>query len=478
MLEDSTLFYFLFGSCIFWSNFLLCDTSLKKAVSKIAVYIVIVSFYIGIGALYYFTAFKSMSFIEYIIGFLPFIIIPLLYKDSVTKIVFTYFSGMLFSLMLHLICNIITNHTFTNVQKMNLIQNLTPEMMFHIVTLAFMLIYILLVFVWLKRVFIKMLNGISNKTAMIACVLPIGAFVILLSDYILLNDLTNMNANVIALLTLILLILIMYIVMYAAFVQKGGTQIPSKLSKDAQPIVKKEVVSDPMDLLTSGRHYFEMILNNYMDMNNRTQNLDSHLQTMNSLLINDNVAGATVFIDRITQTFHDHDLTPVSNNQSINLLFSYYSYLCKKEQIYLETHINLPGNLPIPDLDLCIIFGNCIENAIEACRFIKNGKDRFINVDCKIQSGSLMIIIDNSFDGFINKVNNELKTRKKFGGSGMKTIQAVVGKYRGTIDMEYPQNVFSIFIKLQLSPQSKQVPLSEQTTTAGKENRKGRKRVQ
>ena len=199
-----------------------------------------------------------------------------------------------------------------------------------------------------------------------------------------------------------------------------------------------------------------MLLNHYIDMNNRTKTLDNQMQTMNSLLVNDNVAGASVFVDRISQTFHDHDIVTVCNNQSLNLLFSYWHYICKQQQIYFETHIDLPGQLPIPDLDLCILFGNCLENAVEACGYVKDMSQRFINVDGKIQNGSLVIVMDNSFDGFINKVNNRLKSRKKFGGIGLKTVQAVVGKYQGNIDMEYPQNVFSIFLKIPLNQKKAQ----------------------
>lgn len=478
MFEDATLYTFIYGSCVYWSCFLLCDLVLVKAIAKAAVYTIIAVFYAGIGALYFMSAFSTLTFIEYIIGFLPFIIIPLLYKDSVAKIVFTYFSNLLFCLMLHLTSNIITNHVFTQVSEMNVITGLTPDQLFRMITLLLCVLYIIIEVSLLRLMFRKLLKTVSNKAIMAGCILPVGSFIILLCDYVLLNDLTNMNGNVIALLTLMLLMLGMYVVVYYAFTKSGNANaMLMPQTKGGTPVVKREVVSDPMDLLTSGRHYYEMLLNHYMDMNKRTQLLDGNLQTMNSLLLNDNVAGATVFVDRITQTFHDHDITPVCNNQTINLLFSYFSYVCKKENIYLETHINLPASLPIPDLDLCILFGNCMENAIEACRFIKDFKSRFINVDCKIQNGTLLIIIDNSFDGFINKVNNTLKSRKKFGGIGLKTVQAVIGKYQGSIDMEYPQNVFSIFLKLSLNPKKAQNKTATSTTNeGGKKNRPQRKR--
>lgn len=466
MLEDATLYTFIYGSCVYWACFLLCDLTFVKALAKPAVYAIITVFYGGIGVLYFITSFSALTFIEYIIGFLPFVIIPLLYKDSVAKIVFTYFSSLLFCLMFHLISNIITNHTFTQLAGMNIVDDLTPDILFRFITLSLMFCYFILVATIGKNTFKKMLKETPNKVIAVGCILPISAFIILLIDYVMLSDLTNMNGNVIALTTLILLLISVYFVLFSAFTKSVTVEQPSVIQE--KTTIRKEIVSDPMDLLTSGRHYYEMLLNHYIDMNKRTQLLDNNMQTMNSLLVNDNVAGATVFVDRISKAFHDHDMIPVCNNQSVNLLFSYFYYLCKQEQIYLETHINLPNQMQIPDLDLCILFGNCVENAIEANGFIKDRSKRFINVDCKIQNGHLTIVIDNAFDGFINKVNNQLKSRKKFGGIGLKTVQAVVGKYQGSIDMEYPQNVFSIFIKIPLSQKAAAKDRSQVQTPAKK----------
>ncbi len=493
MLEDSLLYTFVYGSCVYWSCFLLCELTFTKALAKAGLYAIVMAFYAGITALYFMTPFASLSFIEYIIPFLLFIIMPLLYKDSISKIIFTYFSNLLFCLILHITSNIITNHTFNDISNRNLVENLTPEILFRAITLILMVIFTILLVTAIKRVFHQMLADTSNSILAAACIFPILSFIILLVNYLnLAVDLNEWNANVIVLITLILLILSIYVVLYVSFCTSNTVRtepkpkpiasLPAKSNK-AVSIVQKEVISDPQDLLTGGRGYYEMLLNHYMDMNNRTQLLDNQMQTMNSLLLNDNVAGATVFVDRISKTFHDHDIMNICSNQTINLLLSYNHYVCKQEQIYLDTQVNLPGQLPIPDLELCVLFGNCMNNAIEACGYLKDRNSRFIHVESKIQNGILFIVIDNSFDGFINKVNNQLKSRKKFGGVGLKTVQAVVGKYKGSIDMEYPQNVFSISLKLPLNPKSvireagsDQTRKSTKQHTTGKTNKSKKKK--
>ena len=298
MLEDATLYTFIYGSCVYWACFLLCDLTFVKALAKPAVYSIIAAFYAGIGVLYFITSFSALTFIEYIIGFLPFVIIPLLYKDSVAKIVFTYFSSLLFCLMIHLISNIITNHTFSSLVQANFIEDLTPDVLFRFITLCLMFFYFILIAAGLKKAFKTMLEHTPNKVIAVACILPISAFVMLLIDYIMLSDLTNMNGNVIALTMMVMLLIAVYIILFASFTRTQAVEKQHDVVQE-KTTIRKEIVSDPMDLLTSGRHYYEMLLNHYMDMNKRTQLLDNNMQTMNSLLVNDNVAGATVFIDRI-----------------------------------------------------------------------------------------------------------------------------------------------------------------------------------
>ncbi len=482
MLEDVVLYTFIYGSCIYWSCFLLCELTFAKAFSKAGVYALVIALYAGIAALYFMTPFASLSFSDYIIGFLLFIIVPLLYKDSIAKMVFTYFSNLLFHLMIHSISNIITNHTFFQISDMNITAHLTPEILFRTITLILVVLYNIAMVSVIKKVFHNMLAHTPNSAIAAAGMFPVLSFIFLLVNYLNLSvDLANMNSNVIALSTLIFLMISVYVILYVSFTKYSKTPEvkPTTVAKvtGKNPIVAvpKEPVSATVDLLTGGRHYYEKLLNHYMDLNNRTQLLDNHMQTMNSLLLNDNVAGATVFIDRILKAFHDHDVMPICNNQTINMLLSYYHYVCRQEQIYLDTRVNLPGQLPIPDLDLCVLFGNCMENAIEACGYLKDRNNRFINIDSKIQNGMLYIVMDNSFDGFINKVNNQLKSRKKYGGVGLKTVQAVVGKYKGTIDMDYPQNVFSISLKIPLRPKSSvRTPKPTDPAQKKKSNTKGK----
>ncbi|MFZ7133972.1 MAG: GHKL domain-containing protein [Eubacteriales bacterium] len=69
----------------------------------------------------------------------------------------------------------------------------------------------------------------------------------------------------------------------------------------------------------------------------------------------------------------------------------------------MEIHIDLPEQNILSDMDLCIILGNTIENAINTCTGILNANDRFLKNICKNNNIKLFIQIMNSFKVNVTK---------------------------------------------------------------------------
>ena len=86
--------------------------------------------------------------------------------------------------------------------------------------------------------------------------------------------------------------------------------------------------------------------------------------------------------------------------------------------------------------DLAIIFGNLLENAIEACLKIDKEK-RFIRISSDISYDMLIITMDNSYDGNLLSVDGRFRSTKREGfGIGLSSVQSVAEKYGGNARFE------------------------------------------
>lgn len=124
----------------------------------------------------------------------------------------------------------------------------------------------------------------------------------------------------------------------------------------------------------------------------------------------------------------------ICENTAVNVLACYYIGLAKEKGIQTDFKISIAGDIGILDSDLSIIFGNCLENALEACERMQS-KDALIRVRAGMRMGELVIVIGNSFDGNIlhDADNKDFCSIKYNGGKGIgiSSIRAAAQKYGG-----------------------------------------------
>lgn len=137
-------------------------------------------------------------------------------------------------------------------------------------------------------------------------------------------------------------------------------------------------------------------------------------------------------------------------NLALNSLIGYYNELSENTGAAFNVSVSLPEETDIPDMDLCAIVSNLLENAVEACARM-NSQDRFIRL--KISSTTrflLTIIIENSYEGEILRSGNTFLSSKKKGrkGIGISSVLNMIEKYNGISKFEYQDQLFKVSILL------------------------------
>lgn len=102
---------------------------------------------------------------------------------------------------------------------------------------------------------------------------------------------------------------------------------------------------------------------------------------------------------------------------------------------------------PIAPIDLCIVFGNALDNAIEACAKLKDEKNKTIIISTKTKGDMFFLKIANPVSEDVKIINNTVSTTKQDAfshGIGLYSIRKVVEKYNGNMKIECKQQLFSI----------------------------------
>lgn len=145
--------------------------------------------------------------------------------------------------------------------------------------------------------------------------------------------------------------------------------------------------------------------------------------------------------------------TPVNYcaNAALNALFGYYYEMAVSAGIDTDWHIELPEPLPTTELDMVSLFGNLMENAIDGCRTVPEGR-RYFCLTTEMRHGNrLYIVSTNSFDGRVRKGKDGYRSTKHSGnGIGLTAIAAAAEKYGGSAQASNSDTEFFVDVALKM----------------------------
>lgn len=140
-------------------------------------------------------------------------------------------------------------------------------------------------------------------------------------------------------------------------------------------------------------------------------------------------------------------------NQSVDNVIGYYYALAQKEEIPFDARVDLPKELSVDEMDLCLILSNLLENALEASRKTAAAQQR-ISLEIYQHSASILLIrVENNFDGNIKEKDHLFHSTKRTGlGVGTQSVRRTAEKNDGSCDFTYENGVFTAKIMLRATP--------------------------
>lgn len=120
-----------------------------------------------------------------------------------------------------------------------------------------------------------------------------------------------------------------------------------------------------------------------------------------------------------------------------NAIIRYYYSLAVKEKIKIQVDTEIPGNISISDVDLCMALGNILENAVQACTLLPEC-ERHMDLSADVDNpGELYIVLVNSFDGHLLIQDGNFNSTKRSGnGIGLSSVSLIAEKYDGTAEFK------------------------------------------
>ena len=211
-------------------------------------------------------------------------------------------------------------------------------------------------------------------------------------------------------------------------------------------------LSTEISLLEQQEHslnqYVEEAKTRYDETKSFRHDIRNHIAVVKKLLQNGKLEEAITYMEDLDDMAEKMSFPCSTNNPVVDILVGNKLGIAQSMGIDADCSLLLPYPCGLKDIDICIVLSNALDNAIQACKHLDAGSEKYIHVSGRIQGDFLMMEIENSAHG---------KSICKQ-GTGLSNIKKVAEKYGGAMSIETRENIFVLHVLLILSQHSEGIP--------------------
>lgn len=195
----------------------------------------------------------------------------------------------------------------------------------------------------------------------------------------------------------------------------------------------------------------ELLENDYMTLNKiHTANarlyhdIHNHIEVMYRYLEQGKINTVIQYLKDLRTPVQEITQIIWTGDEAIDYLINSKMTSARQQNIKTKINIEFPRHTNIRSIDLTVILGNLLDNALEATRVAKE-EQRFINLTIRRINNMLIIKVENGFNEKPIVSGGELQTSKSdkyLHGWGVKSVLSATEKYDGTIETSCENRIF------------------------------------
>lgn len=220
------------------------------------------------------------------------------------------------------------------------------------------------------------------------------------------------------------------------------------LRKYMAMLVERRIAAYQNDLVA--RHCGE-VENIYRQMRGWRHDYHNHIQAMKACLALNQTDRLRAYLGALDDDLQSVDTILKTGNVMIDAILNSKLSLARSKKIAVNAKAMVPKDIATSEVDLCVILGNLLDNAIEACEKLDEAS-RFIRVYVGTHKEMLYVSVSNAAGNGVRKFGGRYLSTKDSPthGFGLIRIDRLAQKYGGFVDRQNEKGVFATEVMLPL----------------------------
>lgn len=228
-----------------------------------------------------------------------------------------------------------------------------------------------------------------------------------------------------------------------------------RIAVDTKTEAMREIELNQLKLQT---RYMEESNEKTEEMRRIRHDMRNHIGNIEGLVRYKEYDQLSEYVKSLFDSVNQADEIILLESKAISAVLNRKYHEAKECDIDLKMDIRFDNKVNIKDIDLCIILGNLLDNAIEASMKL-DIEERYIRFKLVESPDYVIVEVENhTTDDYVFNKNKYVTTKveeKGFHGLGLTNVRQIVNKYNGTLDIVPKEGMFKVSLMLgQASSQS------------------------
>ena len=190
------------------------------------------------------------------------------------------------------------------------------------------------------------------------------------------------------------------------------------------------------------RQHLEEVRSIHNEMRGYKHDFHHHLQALKGQLEAGQVERAIAYLEQLDRSLQTVDTLLKTGNVTVDAILSAKLAQARAAGIAVTAEANLPPELSLTDLELSIVIGNLLDNAIEGCRSAAG--EKFLRLSLRMKGDMLYFYLLNSAGKKQKKVGSLFRTGKTGAhGFGLHRAEAIVKQHGGWVKYNSEDGAFT-----------------------------------
>ena len=192
--------------------------------------------------------------------------------------------------------------------------------------------------------------------------------------------------------------------------------------------------------------YFKAYKNSQEEIRRYKHDMKNHFLYLSALSNDNKIEEMKEYINSLSGQWESIPQLRSTGSTVVDAIIYGKSFLFEQNHIILNIEGQFISELKVEPIDLCTIFTNAIDNAIEANAKCPDDGKRHLQITIKSTQNHYLIVFENPINVAVNIDNNHIETDKQGDnhGFGLENIERAILKYGGTLKIEASTEVFTL----------------------------------